>query len=201
MISKHHKKTKKEEYLKLGQIADIYSGVVLSRIKSNNPNEDSHKYHVITKKAVNNNFMDTSQFEEIYTNKEIDDKFIAKDKTLVMKLTPPYSLSIIAFHREDVIIPSNFAIIHVNNEFDEFYLSYVLNSNNLRKQIIKLVEGTPFPVIKLDYLNDIKIKKIGISKQIHYSKLFSLLNKRKNLLKRKLEIEENIIKLTIDSLS
>lgn len=125
--------------------------------------------------------------------KKVENKYLAHYKDIIIKLTPPpYNAAVVDFKRNDVIVPSNFAIIRVKDEFISVFLAYVLNGPNVKKQLRRLVEGTNIPIIKINNLKDIKIKKRSSYKQIEYAKLFYLLDIRKELLLRKIELEDKL---------
>jgi len=181
-------------WIKLKDIADISSGLVLSRLKSAKSVDTNidKKYYYIPQKALSYNYLDDSKFEPLFLDEIIEKRYLARCKDIIMKLTPPYDAAIIDFQREDVLIPSNFAIIRTKNDFISVFLYYILNGNNVRKQIKRLVEGSNIPVIKINHLRDIQIKNVNRYKQIKYSQLFNLLDYRSELLDRKREIEETL---------
>lgn len=155
-------------------------------------NQNSFKYYYIPQKSVFDNNIDSNTFETIVTNKKVENKYLAHYKDIIIKLTPPYNAAVVDFKRNDVIVPSNFAIIRVKDEFISVFLAYVLNGPNVKKQLRRLVEGTNIPIIKINNLKDIKIKKRSSYKQIEYAKLFYLLDIRKELLLRKIELEDKL---------
>ena len=179
--------------IKLKNIANISSGLVIKRINSSNSIADNlNKYYYITQKAVHENYIYEERFEPVCTEKAIENRYLAKNNDIIMKLTPPYSVAMIDFNRNDLIIPSNFAIIRVKGEFIPIYLAYILNGKSVRQQLKRLVEGTNIPVIKINNLNNVKIKKMSKYKQIKYSKLFYLLDYRRRLLDTKRKLEESL---------
>ncbi len=155
-------------------------------------NQNSFKYYYIPQKSVFDNNIDSNTFETIVTNKKVENKYLAHYKDIIIKLTPPYNAAVVDFKRNDVIVPSNFAIIRVKDEFISVFLAYVLNGPNVKKQLRRLVEGSNIPIIKINNLKDIKIKKRSSYKQIEYAKLFYLLDIRKELLLRKIELEDKL---------
>lgn len=183
-------------------MAEVHSGIFTKRYYTKNPKNhysQLNEYKIISNKSVEGNYINENLFETFLTDKKIDSKYIAKYNDIIMKLSPPYNVAIIDFDKENVLVPLNFAIIRLNEstEFSPIYLSYLLNGYNVKKQLNRLVEGSGIQVMKINHVKEIKVRKIAISKQKKFSKLFLLLNKRKKLMKRKFEIEdilsENII--------
>ncbi|HAL64982.1 MAG TPA: hypothetical protein DCP10_05385 [Bacteroidales bacterium] len=196
------------EEIKLKKIAKISSGMVLKRfIKSmkssavpttKNTEKSRDDYYHITIKSVEDNKIHKNLFEQVSMERTVDDKYLLKKGDIVMKLTPPYSTAVIDFECENLVAPSNFAIIRVKDEFDSEYVSFVLNSKNIRKQLNRLVEGTTLAVIKINHLKELDIRCRDKKEQIKYAELASLLSKRLTLRTRILEIEKE---LTEDLLS
>ena len=180
--------------IRLHEIANISSGLVINRINNYKSINNVNKYYSISQKSVHENFIDEERFEAIFTDKAIENKYLAKYNDIIMKLSPPYNVAMIDFKRNDVIIPSNFAIIRIKKEFIPRFLAYILNGDRLKRQLNRLVEGTNVPVIKISNLNNVKINKWNEDKQIKYSRLFYLLDNRRKLLNRKKELEETLKK-------
>ncbi len=189
--------------VKLGKIADIISGLTVNRFLSSRPinypnNEGNNKmdkakeYQVLTQKSVTANNIDENHFESVTTDKIIEKKYFAQYKDIVIKKTSPYNAAVIQFDRNDVIIPSNFAIIRVKEEFIAIFLAYILNGNNVKHQLNKLVEGTNVHILKIANLNNLILKKRSKHRQVEFSKLFYLLNHRRTLLDKKRKLEETL---------
>ncbi|WP_042703845.1 hypothetical protein [Methanobrevibacter arboriphilus] len=135
-------------------------------------NQNSFKYYYIPQKSVFDNNIDSNTFETIVTNKKVENKYLAHYKDIIIKLTPPYNAAVVDFKRNDVIVPSNFAIIRVKDEFISVFLAYVLNGPNVKKQLRRLVEGTNIPIIKINNLKDIKIKKEVVINRLNMQSFF-----------------------------
>ena len=179
--------------VKLKSIANLSSGLVINRIDSlKSIDDNSNKYYYISQKSVYENYIDEGRFEPVFAEKTIENRYLARNNDIIMKLTPPYTVAMIDFNRNNLIIPSSFAIIRARDEFIPMYLAYVLNGKSVRQQLKRLVEGTNIPVIKINNLNNVKIKKVSKYKQIKYSKLFYLLDYRRRLLDTKRKLEESL---------
>jgi restriction endonuclease S subunit len=194
--------------LKLGAVADIYSGIVLKRYEqpkealkdSYNKDKSEKEYFYITLKSVDDNRINLDLLERTHFKRRMDDKYILRRGDIVMKLSPPYSAAAVDFTREDVVAQSNFAIIKVKKDFKPEYLAFVLNSRYTKKQLIRLLEGSVLVIIRINYLNQLRIKPRDIGQQMKYAKLLSLLLRRKELKKRELELEELIMEYILSNL-
>lgn len=194
--------------LKLGAVADIYSGLVLKRYEqpkealkdSYNKEESEREYYYITLKSVDDNRINLDLLERTRAKKKMDEKYVLRNGDIVMKLSPPYSAAVVDFTREDVVVPSNFAIIKVKREFQPEYLAFVLNSKYTKKQLNRLLEGSVLAIIRISYLNQLKIRPRDMGQQIKYAKLISLVLKKRELKERVLELEEQVMEDILSNL-
>jgi|GEM_PF-932869 len=193
----------------LKMVASIYSGLVLQRFglgrrysnnrKTVSPSDEKSYYH-IPLKAVEDNKIDLNLLETIKVEKEVNKRYLLKNGDIIMKLSPPFSAAMINFDCENLIGSSPFAIIRTSENIDPMYMTYVLNGKNVRKQLNRLVEGGTLAIIKINYLNQVKIPYRNLEDQIKYAKLLSLLSKRKNLRMKTVELEDSIIEKIISEL-
>jgi restriction endonuclease S subunit len=184
----------------LVEAANISSGLVINRYTKLNKVsllKNPYIYYHITLKSVENNNIDLDLLEKIESKREIDDRYFLKKGDIIIKLTPPYNAALVDFEYEHVIVPQNFAIIRTNENFDSEYLSYILNSKNIQNQLLRHAEGGSVPIIKINSLNEVKIRSINMDMQVKYAKLFRLISHRNCLKKRNIELEglltENIL--------
>lgn len=177
---------------KLKKASHILSGAVLNRYSRVKDYPNTLKYSYITMKSIEDNRIYPEFFETQHTTRKVDEKYLLKKGDVVMKLAPPYSAALIDFNSENLVAPSNFAIIRTAGELDPGYLSFILNAPHVRRQLHRLVEGSSLAVIKINHLNDVKLKVRAKDEQILYAKLFSLLLKRRELKMRIIELEDKI---------
>ena len=178
--------------IKLKKTAQILSGAVLNRYYQVKDYPSTIKYAYITMNSVDDNKIYPELFETQPATREVDEKYLLKEGDVVMKLAPPYSAALVDFDFENLVAPSNFAIIRSSGELDPGYLSFILNAPYVRRQLHKLVEGSTLAVIKINHLNEVKLMLRDKNEQILYAKLFSLLKKRKELKMRVIELEDKI---------
>jgi len=187
------------EDVKLEKVAEISSGLVLNRFISDQKKE-GEEYLYITLKSVEDNKINLELLEYMNMGRKVQERYILHKGDIIMKLAPPFSAALIDFELPNLIAPSNFAIIRIKKDFDAEYLSFILNGKIIRRQLNRLVEGTILTIIKISYLNELKIKQRDKKEQIKYAKLLSLLLKRRELKKRILELEEQLMNNILSNL-
>jgi len=196
------------QMIKLGRIAEISSGMVVQRFTPKRGDEAAsegfegqREYYHTTLKSLEDNNINPNLFESIEVAKMINQRYLLRKGDIIMKLSPPFSAAVIDFDCENLIGSSHIAIIRLNNDlFDPHYLTYILNGKHVRKQLSRLIEGGSLAIIKISYLNELKIRARIKDEQVKYAKLLSLLKKRKQLKMRIIEIEDEIIKDIISEL-
>jgi restriction endonuclease S subunit len=187
------------EEVKLEEVAEISSGLVLNRFSSDQEKE-GEEYLYITLKSVEDNKINLELLECMNMERKVQERYILHKGDIIMKLAPPFSAALIDFDLPNLIAPSNFAIIRIKKDFDAEYLSFILNGKLIRRQLNRLVEGTILTIIKISYLNELKIKQRDKKEQIKYAKLLSLFLKRRELKKRILKLEEQLMNNILSNL-
>lgn len=165
----------------LQDIADIFSGVQISRFIDNN----SELRPVIKNKFINENILDYT-FENIST--DINQKYFSKKGDIIISLSQPNSVSIM--HKNGFIITMYFAIIRLKEDFDTSFIYHLLDSDEFHKKLYTLLEGGNLRVIKVSDLKKIKINIPNIENQKKYGELLNLIDKKNNLLENKKECND-----------
>lgn len=196
--------------VKLEKIAEISSGLVLRRFSLNKrylkmpqkqiPSTDGKQYHYTTLKSMDDNKIDLNLLETTKVEKRINDHYLLKKGDIIMKLSSPFSAAVIKFDCENLLCSSHFAIIRTIDEFDPEYLSFILNGKYVRKQLHKLTEGDRLPIIKINYLNKVKIRFRDRNEQIKYANILSLFLKRRELQNRKMTLEKMLVESILSDL-
>jgi restriction endonuclease S subunit len=194
-----------KESVKLEDIAEILSGAMIVRNNRDKRNDklknQDNDYKYFPLKAVTKNNINLNHLEPLESCKDYDKKYFAKKDDIIMKLTPPYEVAIFPEDvGENIVISSKFAIIRVfDDEFLPIFLSYILNSNKVKNQIYRLVEGSFISVLKIHYLKNLVIDKIEIEKQKKFAELLFLLNQRKEILIEKIKLENDLAEFIINN--
>lgn len=178
---------------KLKDIAEIYSGMQISRFLDN----QSDELPVIKNKFSNDNLLDFS-FERI--SKNINEKYLSKEGDIIISLSQPNTVSLL--HKKGYIIPMYFAIIRLKENYDPFFMYHILGSDLFHKKLYKLLEGGSLKVIKVSDLKNIKINIPNIENQKKYGEFLDLIDKKNELISSKKDcykkFKEYLIKTQMD---
>lgn len=169
---------------KLGEIAEIFAGVRISRYKRKN----TSLKNVIQPKLQSSNNLNIS-LEEI--SDDIDSKYYSKVDDILILLSEPKT--IIKVENSGIIIPFNYAIIRLKKGYNPSFIYHMLNSSCIyNKQIHQLMEGTSLKIIKLPNLKEIELNIPEFKKQEIYGEFMDLIDKRNDLIKQSLDFGEKI---------
>lgn len=115
-----------------------------------------------------------------------------------MKVAEPYTTAVVDFEDKNVIAPSSFVIIRTKEDVNPRYVSYYLNSRNIKRQLNKYVGGSSLKIIRLSDLKELRINFIEKSRENDYLELLDLLVERRKLTEEKMEIEDKIFEYYLD---
>jgi len=145
--------------LKLNEIADIRTGLVLSRKKATLSDDVKIHYKQITLKSFSNTTSLTSTYiDEFIATEEISDTYISRVGDVVVRLREPVTAVCIDESSKGMIIPSLMSIVRVKNSMvDSEFLAYYINSNTAQRMLEKKIKGTTIPAVKTKDLEDIEV--------------------------------------------
>lgn len=187
--------------MKLNQIADIRTGLVLSRKKAESKN-DIFKYKVLTLKSfIQDGILDTNALEVFESVEELSSEYLTHLNDVVIRLSEPNTAIYISENDEGCVIPSQFCVIRprVDRLLPE-YLSIYLNSKFAKKEISKYQLGSTIPTIQLGFLKELVIKQIDIDTQKRVIEFNKLYLKEKKLLNQLIEEKEKLYSGLIDKI-
>lgn len=174
--------------MKLKQISEIHTGLVLSRKKALKL-DNYEKYSLLNLKCINTDgTIDNTQFEEFKSSEVLDNQYLTQEGDIIMRLTSPYTAIFIDKPHQNLLISSNFAVIKIrDSKILPEYLTELLNSKIIRKQIDRSAMGTIMPMLKTSALKEISIKEISKEEQKIIVKYLDCYYKEKHLVEKLLE--------------
>lgn len=168
---------------KLEDIAEIFSGVQISRFID----ENSKEHPVIKNKFINDEILDYS-LENI--SEDINSKYFSKKGDIIISLSQPNTVSLLK--ENGYIIPMYFAIIRLKKGYDHSFIYHLIKSGIFHNKLHKLLEGGALKIIKVSDLKNIKINVVNIEKQKTYGEFLNLIDEKNRLLESKKKCNEKI---------
>lgn len=184
----------------LRNISTITTGLVLSRKKCTTPDGKGNIYSVLTLKSFESDgYINFDEIELFQSNEELNIQYLTQKGDIVIRLTTPFTSVAINAESTNLVITSNFAVIRLSDQiFTPEYVSLILNSEELKKQINRSSIKTTIPVIKVTDLKDLDIKENNLDIQNKLHKINQLFIKEKKLLNdlilQKDELRKSILK-------
>lgn len=178
--------------MRLGEVAEIRTGLVLSRKKAEVEFEATAVYKLFSLNNISEDGMIVSHsFDEFVSNDKLDDHYFTEEGDVLMRLSHPYTAVYIDKEHRGLLVPSYFVIIKVNSsKILPQYLAWYLNSVNVKKQLGQAQAGSRIPSTNQKAIKNISILQPQISKQKALIELNQLHQKEKALYKRLLEEKE-----------
>ena len=178
-------KTKRGENIqtkKLSEISEIHTGVRLNRLKEKNTSLKK-----VIKKISSENILEYEYSIESVPN-SINEKFISQKNDIIISLLDPGSVC--KLEKEGLIIPMQFAIIRLDENYNADFIINLFKSNLFKKELNKLVEGSGLKIIKSTYLKEVKLPLPDYEKQEKIGELLKLIEKRIILNSKTIELEK-----------
>ena len=169
---------------KLSEISEIYTGVRLNRLKEKNTSLKK-----VIKKISSENILEYEYSIESVPN-SINEKFISQKNDIIISLLDPGSVC--KLEKEGLIIPMQFAIIRLHDNYDADFIINLLKSELFKKELNKLVEGSGLKIIKSTYLKEVKLPLPNFEKQVKTGELLQLIEKKIILNSKKIELEKQL---------
>lgn len=170
--------------MRLGDISQIESGLILSRKRARNELELVEVYKVLslTNIEVQGDFNE-AELERFPSNDQLDDRYFTQEGDILLRLNDPFTAVYIDKHQAGVLIPSYFVTIKIiTDEFLPEYVSWFLNTTAVKEKFIQAQSGTRTPTINQKIIRELDIPKLPIEKQNYITGLHRLYLKERRLL-------------------
>ena len=172
--------------LKISEIANIQTGVVLSRKEAKKNQEIVQKYQRLTLKALGDDgFINKSELENYNAKEKLDKSQTTQDGDVVLRLFSPLCPVLIGKETEGFVIPSQLAVLKVTNPevILPSYLRWYLSQREMQERVLFEEGGTAQKTIKVGTIMDLVITVPDIEIQKNIVKIDILSRKREQLYK------------------
>jgi len=178
--------------MQLGDIAQIKTGLVLSRKKAEMGFDARAKYKLLSVKNIDSDGMFVDEtFDEFISNEILEEHYFTEESDIVMRLSQPYTAIYIDKKHAGLLIPSYFAIIKVEEpQAVPQYVAWYLNTLNVKKELERAQAGSRIPSTNQQTLKNVSIMLPSISKQRRLIELYQLHQREKQLCRKLIEEKE-----------
>lgn len=178
--------------MKLGEIAEIRTGLVLTRKKASFEGDIKAQYRLLSLKNINEtgSFND-EPFDDFRSNDTLDEHFFTELGDVLIRLSQPNTAVWVDGKHIGLLVPSSFAIIKVDQRkcLPE-YLAWFLNSDEVKKEFERSQAGTRIPTTNKSILETIHVMKVPLEKQTALIEINRLYQREKSLYTRLMQEKE-----------
>ena len=184
--------------MKLGEISEIRTGLVLSRKQSKS--DAGIDYHVLTLSSIEKEGrINLNTIENFKSVTELDSKLLTKQGNIIIRLSNPYTAVYIKKEYENILIPSLIASIEINSkDFLPEYIQIFLNSENCKERLRKEANGTVIVTVNTKILKELEIPELPIWKQKDLIEYENSYYTEKKLTEQILELKEKEFQMVLD---
>ena len=174
--------------IKIGDISEIKTGLVLNRKKADKNVDDKFCYKVVSLKSfAENTIYDNSFADEFISNEQINEEYKVSLGDVLLRLREPNFAVYIDKEYDDLIYSSLMVRIRVNSDkFDPHFVAHYLNSSAVKRALAPDVSGTTIAMISVASINNLKIPTLNLQTQ---NKIVKYLN----LVRQESEILQNLV--------
>lgn len=178
--------------MQLGEIAQIRTGLVLSRKKAEIEYEERATYKLLTLKNISEDgIINNKLFDEFISNDDLNDHYFTEEGDVLMRLSHPYTAVYIDKNHSGLLVPSYFAVIKMKEvKVLPQYAAWYLNTPNVKKELERSQAGSRIPSTNQHAIRRIPIVLLPLSKQKILIELYQLHQKEIILYKKLLEEKE-----------
>ena len=182
-----------ETEVKLGNIADVIVGQILTRV--DNKNNEGETVLVMTPKSIVTGTVIKEDLGEVTLAKAVAPDKYTRAGDVVIKLSTPYDAAYVTETEAGLLLPSFCAAIRVKegSEVDAKYLSAFINSSYVKKQLTAKVVGSAKPMIKVTDLRALRIPKISARDMNDIGEAYILSGEKKAVLREMIETENRLM--------
>ena len=184
--------------MKLGNIANVRSGLVLSRKQAREYSEI--QYPLLNFRAINaSGYVKKNELDVFNAAEYLSKDYLSQEGDIIVRLTAPYTAILIDKETEGMVISSNFLIIRTDyTVLLPEYLFWLLNSAKVKKSIYENTSSNMLGAIKTKFFSDFEVHLLSIKEQRKIAEMNALALREAILLQRLAEEKEKYYGLLIE---
>ena len=184
--------------MKLGNIATVRSGLVLSRKQAREPSDI--RYPLLNLRSINpGGYIEADQLDVFDAVEYLSPEYLSQVGDVIVRLTAPYTAILIDKETAGMVISSNFVIIRADRrELLPEYLFWLINTPKIKRSIYENTSSNMLGAIKAKYFSDFEVPSLPIAKQQQIAVMNELVLKETKLLRQLADEKERYYSLLID---
>lgn len=184
--------------MKLGTVATIRSGLVLSRKLSRELSP--FRYPLLNLRAIHpDGYILPGSLEVFYATEPLRQEYLTQQGDIIIRLSIPYTAILIDANMVGMVVSSNFAIIRLNQDYMlPEYLLWLLNTLDIQKKIYESSSSNMLSAVRPTFFAELEILPLTLSGQEKIAKLYLLAKRETRLLKKLADEKERYYAAVID---
>ena len=186
--------------MKLGEISDVRSGLVLSRKKAGGKSE--YTYYALNLRSIDaSGYIDTWQLDLFNSKEELNEEYLTRKGDVIVRMSTPYTAVIIDENTENLVISSNFVLIRQNGgKLLPEYLYWLLNTAKVKHRIYESATSNMLGSVNAKYISDFEVEPISLEQQRQIAEINTLAKREIKLLQMLTAKKEQYYAQIIDDL-
>ena len=170
--------------INLSKIAEIKTGLVLSRKKAEAHSPSEHSYKIVSLKSFTEDAIYDDAFaDEFISSEQINEEYKVSLGDVLLRLREPNFAVYIDKDYDDLIYTSLMVRIRVkSDQFDPHFVAHYLNSNAIKRALAPDVSGTTIAMIGVASINNLKIPLVNLQTQNKIVKYLNLAHQESEIL-------------------
>ena len=170
--------------MRLGDVATVRCGLVLSRKQSPTPTDA--RYRLLNLRSINaDGCVEMAMLDEYYAVESLSSEYLSQVGDVIVRLTAPYTAILVDDEIAGMVVSSNFVIIRPNpRQLIAGYLAWLLNTRKAKRVIFENTSSNMLGAINPKYFACMEVALLSIDRQSAIADLNALALKEGRLLRR-----------------
>ena len=170
--------------IKISDISEIKTGLVLNRKKADKNIDEKFRYKVVSLKSfAENAIYDDAFADEFISSEQINEEYKVSQGDILLRLREPNFAVYIDKEYSDLVYTSLMVRIRVSSDkFDPHFVAHYLNSSAVKRALAPDVSGTTISMIGVASINNLKIPAINLQTQNKIVKYLNLARQESEIL-------------------
>jgi restriction endonuclease S subunit len=188
--------------MKLRDIAEVKTGLVLARKEAELDNAYFEKYKQLNLKCIQDDGdIDLEALDVFLSVEKLGDNYLTCPGDVIVRLSAPYTAVLIAEETQGLVVSSHFCIIRIKEgKGVPEYIKWLLNSHMVKSQIAKNTTGITYASIKPSFYSELEIKLLTLEEQKEIAWIYSMGQKELALLDELKSNKERLYKTILTNL-
>ena len=170
--------------MKLGEIASVRSGLVLSRkLARENPVQ---RYRLLNLRSITpEGYIDMNETDVFDAKETLPGEYLSQVGDIVIRLSAPYTAVLIDEESEGMVVSSNFVIVRTDpQELLPEFLYWLLNTSEVKHRMFENSSSNMLGAVKPKFFADYEITPLPIPEQQKIAAINSLAKAESKLLRQ-----------------